>query len=166
MMRAFRFALFCVLAAGGVAAADLKPLPAKPAPALRLPSLGGGQTDLAALRGQVVLVNFWATWCPPCRKEMPSMNRLAEKLKGRPFTLLGVNAGEDAATIQAFIQQVPVHFPLLLDEDGASIKPWQVFVFPTSYVLDKQGRLRLGLTGSIEWDAPETVARLEALLAE
>ena len=114
----------------------------------------------------VVLVNFWAPWCLPCRKEMPSMARLADRLAGRPFTLLGVNVGETPEEIRAFLKQVPVNFPIVLDSEGASLKAWNVFAFPTSYVLDKQGRIRLGLFGSIEWDSPEAVARLEALLAE
>ena len=146
------------------AAGDLKDLPQKPAPALVLPALAGGKVDLAQFRGKVVLVNFWATWCPPCRKEMPSMNRLADKLAGRPFAILGVDAGEDAATVRAFLDKVPVNFPILMDEEGTTLKSWQAFVFPTSYVVDKQGRLRMGLVGSIEWDAPEVVARIEALL--
>jgi thiol-disulfide isomerase/thioredoxin len=148
------------------AAADLKTLAPRPAPALNLPALAGGQLDLAQMRGRVVLVNFWAVWCPPCRKEMPSMARLADRLAGRPFTLLGVNVGESPEEIQAFLKEVPVNFPIALDAEGARLKPWQVFAFPTSYVVDKRGRIRLGLFGSIEWDSPEAVARLEALLAE
>lgn len=147
-------------------AADLKVLPIKPAPALSLAMLDGGVTRLETLRGRVVLVNFWAVWCPPCRKEMPSMARLATKLGERPFTILGVNVGESPDEIHAFLKQVPVNFPILLDTGGDNLKPWQVFAFPTSYVLDKQGRLRLGLFGSIEWDDPETVAKIEALLNE
>lgn len=166
--------LAAVLLGHGVAAraaGELKTLPGQPAPALRLPVLAGqggegGETSLAQLRGRVVLVNFWAAWCPPCRKEMPSMARLAERFAHRPFTILGVNAGDGPEEIRRFLEQVPVPFPILLDRDGIQLKPWQVFAFPTSYVVDKRGRLRLGLFGSIEWDEPEAVARLEALLAE
>ena len=147
-------------------AAELKTLPGNVASALELPGLTGGKVNLTDLRGKVVLVNFWATWCPPCRKEMPSMNRLAEKLAGKPFAILGVDAGESAEEVWAFLRQVPVNFPILLDEEGSSLKPWQVFVFPTSYIIDKQGRLRFGLVGSIEWDAPDTLARIEALMRQ
>lgn len=161
-----RIVLLLAFAVATAAAGDLKPLPAKPAAALALPSLDGGTVQLEQMRGRVVLVNFWAVWCPPCRKEMPSMARLAGKLGERPFTILGVNIGESPDEIRDFLKQVPVNFPILLDADGANLKPWQVFAFPTSYVVDKQGRLRLGLFGSIEWDAPETVARIEALLDE
>jgi thiol-disulfide isomerase/thioredoxin len=158
--------LLLALAINTAGAGDLKPLPAKPAPNLDLPTLDGATARLEQLRGRVVLVNFWAVWCPPCRKEIPSMARLAEKLGGRPFAILAVNVGESPDDIRAFLKQVPVNFPILLDADGENLKPWQVFAFPTSYVVDKQGRLRLGLFGSIEWDAPETVAKLDALLNE
>ena len=159
-------ALALLFAPLGLFAAELKTLPAKPAPALSLPKLDGGTTRLADLRGRVVLVNFWAVWCPPCRKEMPSMSRLATKLGKKPFTILGVNVGESPEEIRAFLKQVPVNFPILLDGEGANLKAWNVFAFPTSYVVDKKGNLRLGLFGSIEWDEPEAVAKLEALLAE
>jgi thiol-disulfide isomerase/thioredoxin len=158
--------LWFLLSLGQALGGELKDLPPKPAATLKLPRLSGGSLDLKQLRGKVVLVNFWATWCPPCRKEMPSMNRLAQRMQGRDFAILGVNAGDSAEAIQAFLRQTPVQFPILLDEEGVSLKPWQAFVFPTSYVVDKQGKVRLGLIGSIEWDAPETVARLEALLRE
>jgi thiol-disulfide isomerase/thioredoxin len=158
--------LFALLIATPLLAADLKPLPVRSAPALKLPGLDGVSMDLKQLRGKVVLVNFWAVWCPPCRKEMPSMARLATKLTGKPFTILGVNEGESPEEIRAFLKQVPVNFPILLDAEGEHLKPWQVFAFPTSYVVDKQGRLRLGLFGSIEWDSPEALVQLEKLLAE
>jgi len=151
---------------GPAHAGDLKDLPPKPAAALALPTLDGGTTDLKQLQGKVVLVNYWATWCPPCRKELPSMNRLADRLAGKPFVILGVNAGDSAEDIRAFLQKVPLNFPVVLDQDGTSLKPWQVFAFPTSYVIDKQGRMRMGLFGSIEWDAPEVMARIESLIQE
>ena len=155
-------AFVCVQALAG----ELRDLPAKPATPMSLPTLAGGTLELQQLRGKVVLVNFWATWCPPCRKEMPSMDRLAARFAGRPFVILGVNAGDSADDVRAFMKKVPVHFPIALDEEGVSLKPWQVFAFPTSYVLDKHGRLRMGLFGSIDWDAPETAARIEALINE
>lgn len=165
-MKRWLLAVIFAFSTGVVLAGDLIKLPAKPAPALVLPTLDGGMARLEQLRGRVVLINFWAVWCPPCRKEMPSMARLAEQLGKRPFTILGVNVGESPEEIRAFLKQVPVGFPILLDAEGENLKPWQVFAFPTSYVVDKQGRLRLGLFGPIEWDSPETVAKLEALLNE
>jgi len=158
--------VFSLCLLGAAQAGELKDMAPKAAAALALPALSGGTLDLQQLRGKVVLVNYWATWCPPCRKELPSMNRLSDRLAGKPFVILGVNAGDSAEDIRAFLQKVPVNFPVVLDEEGKSLKPWQVFAFPTSYVVDKQGRVRMGLFGSIEWDEPETVARIEALLKE
>lgn len=161
-----KWLLLLALSVAPAFAGELKPLPARPAPAMTLPTLDGGRAELARLRGKVVLVNFWAAWCPPCRKEMPSMNRLAEKMAGRPFAILGVNMGDSPADIRTFVAQVPVSFPILLDADGSQLQPWQVVAFPTSYVVDRRGRIRLGLFGSIEWDSAEAVAELERLLAE
>lgn len=165
-MRVWSVLFLVICLATPLFAAELKQLPVQPAPKLSLRTLDKGSVDLNQLRGNVVLVNFWAVWCPPCRKELPSMNRLMEKLAGKPFTILGVNEGESPDEIRAFLTQIPVNFPILLDSEGAFLKPWKVFAFPTSYVIDKQGRLRLGLFGSIEWDSPEAVAQLELLLAE
>ncbi len=165
-MKSWLCSLFLALFAMQSLAAELKSVPMRPAPSMQLAQLDGASLDIKQLRGKVVLVNFWAVWCPPCRKEMPSMTRLMTKLSGKPFAILGVNEGESPDEIRAFLKQVPVNFPILLDTDGEHLKPWQVFAFPTSYVVDKQGRLRLGLFGSIEWDSPETIAEIEKLLAE
>lgn len=154
------------LAALPASAAQLKPVKPRPAPELRLPSLDAGSVDLAELRGRVVLVNFWAVWCPPCRKEMPSMERLSRMLADRPFTILASNAGESPEQIHPFLAEVPLTFPILLDRDSARMKAWRVFVLPTSFLIDKRGQIRYSLSGHIEWDAPEAVGIIEKLLAE
>lgn len=136
-------------------------------PPLRLQTLQGKTLDLADFRGRVVLVNFWATWCPPCVHEMPSMQKLHDDLKGKPFTILGVNMAEDAASVKRFLQQrVHVRFPIVLDRDGKALKAWHVFAFPTSYIIDKHGKIRYALFGGIDWDTPEVKHKLAALLAE
>jgi len=136
------------------------PLP----PPLQLLDLDGRTRDLAQLRGRVVLVNFWASWCPPCVREMPSMQRLKEKLADRPFTILAVNMAEPDKDVRVFLSKMNVDFPVPMDRDGAVLKSWKVFVFPTSFVLDAKGNIRLGVFGEVEWDSPEVMEKVVGLL--
>jgi len=136
-------------------------------PPLRLPAMDGTTIDLKQFDNQVVLVNFWATWCPPCVHEMPSMQRLSEKLTGDPFVILGVNIAEDHATVENFLQsKINVDFPILMDTAGNSLRQWNVMAFPTSFVIDKQGKIRYALFGSIDWDTAEIINKIETLIKE
>jgi thiol-disulfide isomerase/thioredoxin len=145
----------------------LQPIAGKPAAAvLQLSDLDGKGWELAALRGEVVLINFWATWCPPCVEEIPSLGRLNKKLAGRPFRVISVDVGEEAQQVRDFLKRVPADYPVLLDPEGSSTGPWKIRAFPTSFLIDRQGRLRYGYFGGLQWDAPEVVARIEALLQE
>jgi thiol-disulfide isomerase/thioredoxin len=154
-------------------AADLPPLShsltvlePKTAPELKFKDLDGRMHDLAELRGKVVLINFWATWCPPCRREMPSMERLTQTLKGKPFVALAVDVGEDADTIETFISQLDttLSFPILLDTRGHSMKAWKVAGLPTTFLVDKQGRIVASAIGGREFDHPEIVKTIRELL--
>ena len=137
-----------------------------PAPALNLRDLDGQPHDLAALKGKVVLVNFWATWCPPCRREMPSMERLAQKLRGDNFVVLAVDVGEDADTVHAFSSRMetPPSFPILLDPHGRTMQAWGVAGLPTTYLIDRQGRIVAGAIGGREFDHPEIERAVRDLL--
>lgn len=165
MLRLLCLVIGLSLSVAAAQARELKPYQGDPKPApLALNDLAGKPVGLDDFRGRVVLVNFWATWCPPCIKEMPSMQRLHERLGKRGFTVLAVNMGETGAEVNDFLKRVPVGFPILLDRDGAVLKSWKVFAFPTSYVIDPDGAIRLAVFGEVDWDAPEVIAKIEALL--
>ena len=154
-------------------AADLPPLShsltkqaPRPAPTLQIKDLEGARHDLARLRNRVVLINFWATWCPPCRREMPSMERLSQALRGEAFSVLAVDVGEDADTIEAFTSQLDAAptFPILLDTKSRAMQAWKVAGLPTTFLVDKQGRIVASAIGGREFDHPELVEAIRELL--
>jgi len=134
-----------------------------PAPEFALRDIDGKLHRLSDYRGQVVIVNFWATWCPPCRAEMPSMQRAWEQLHKEGIVLLGIDVGEDEDAIFQFTANYPVEFPLLMDLDSQVIGLWPVKGLPTTYLVDPQGRLAYRAVGGREWDDPALLAQIRAL---
>jgi len=128
--------------------------------------LDGKRHTLDDYRGEVVLLNFWASWCPPCIHEMPSMARLQRQFANRPFHILAVNLGQSRAEVEQFLETTPVNFPIFLDETKVEPTRWQVFAFPTSYLIDAEGRIRYGVAGGLEWDSAAVVDAVSGLLAE
>ncbi|WP_319558390.1 TlpA disulfide reductase family protein [Thiomicrorhabdus sp.] len=145
---------------------DLQPYKGQQSLALSLFDLEGSQHDLKALQGKVVLVNFWASWCPPCVHEMPSMADLKRRYRDANFEILAVNLGEEVEAIDQFKAQHPVNFPILLDQDGVAVKEWKIFAYPSSYVVDKNGRIRYALFGATDWMQQDTLQKIGALLDE
>ena len=133
-------------------------------PSLALKDLQGQMHKLSDYRGQVVLVQFWATYCVPCRTEMPSMNRLQDKLASKPFKILAVDMAEETAEVMAFVKQVKPKFTILLDEDGAALQRWKVFAAPASFIIGPDGDIKYTLYGGVEWDDAEIVATLVSLM--
>lgn len=147
-------------------AGELRPLEARAAPALELPDLGGAMHRLTDWRGQVILLNFWASWCQPCVAEMPGIQRLEGQMRGRGFVVVGVNVAEAQRRATRSVEQMGLGFPVLLDAEGETFHAWGGKALPTSALIDRQGRLRYVGLGPLEWDGVEALGRVESLLAE
>lgn len=140
--------LCCATLAG---AQQLRPWSGGATPPLALQDLDGRPHSLVDYRGKVVLINFWATWCEPCREEMPSINRLRASLAAQPFAVLAVNLAETEPRIRRFMEQVPLDFPVLLDRDSATAKTWRARVLPVSFLVGPDGRIRYAVIGGYDW---------------
>jgi thiol-disulfide isomerase/thioredoxin len=139
---------------------------APPAPDLSLETVEGGAVSLKDYRGRVVLINFWATWCPPCVEEIPSLGRLQQKFLKDELTVISVDVGEEKARVQEFLKRVPARYPVMLDPGGMTVSDWKLRAFPTTFVIDTQGRISLAYFGGLEWDSPEIVEQLQGLLGQ
>jgi len=162
-VRKLLFAL-AALWVGAAGAAELKPWAGGDAPALALQDLDGKAHRLEAYRGKVVLVNFWATWCDPCREEMPSIDRLRESMQGKPFVVLSVNLAEPISRIRGYLQKMPVGFTVLLDRDMAVAKAWKARILPATYIIGPDGKVRYSYVGELDWSQESVRGKIAALL--
>lgn len=142
----------------------LVPIPNRLAPDFELKDVNGQSIGLQDKRGKVILLNFWASWCPPCVKEIPSMNRLAQSFNADQFEIVSVNFKETPATIEAFLKQVQVDFPVLIDLDGRVSARYEIFSFPSSFLIDANGQLRYSVNAAIEWDDPQIQSIIQTLI--
>ena len=133
------------------------------APDFELIDTDGNTHRLSDYRGKTVIINFWTTWCPPCREEIPSMNRAYEVLADENVEILAINMGEDEDTIFIFTADYPADFPLLLDREGAVIAEWPVKGLPTTYVVAPDGSIAYRAIGGREWDDPAFLEQIRAL---
>jgi thiol-disulfide isomerase/thioredoxin len=136
----------------------------QPAPDLRLPLVGGGEQDLAAYRGRPIILNYWATWCEPCRAEMPVFERAQQQYRDQGLVVLGVNYLERDDQILAFEQEVGVTFPSLVDRTGEVTRRWRATGLPTTFLIDRQGIIRDVRVGPFTDDMLKS--RLTKLLSE
>jgi len=166
MKRLLATCVMSLLLTSGAQAAGFEARAATPAPELKAQDLAGAQKTLADYRGKVVLLNFWASWCPPCLREMPSMERLRVKMGGRPLAIVALDSAETPEEVNAYLSRMKLGFPILLDPDGSNTKRWKVFALPTTFLLDAEGRVRYVLTGPTEWDEGEALEVIKSLLAE
>ena len=134
------------------------------APDFVLKSHTGSNLRLSELRGQVVMINFWASWCGPCRQEMPLLESLHKRYQKLGFTLLGVNVEEDTRAAKAFLKDTPVSFPILYDTENNVSRMYKVAGMPSTVVLDRDGKLRFRHTGYVPGDEAEYSKVIRALM--
>ncbi len=133
------------------------------APDFTLVDMDGVTHKLSDYRGRPVIVNFWATWCPPCREEMPSMERAWNKIKDQGIAMLAVNVGEDEDTIFTFTGDFPASFTILLDTTGKITEQWPIQGLPTTYVVSPEGKLVYRAIGGREWDDEQLLDQVRQL---
>jgi len=137
----------------------------KRAPEFTLKDLNDKMIALSSLQGNVVLINFWATWCPPCRAEMSSLNNLYKEYKNNGLTVIAVSTDRSASSVKDFLSKKPVELPVLLDSESKVSRRFKVFSLPTSFLLDKKGVIVQKFLGEEEWDSPEMKKKIRELLA-
>jgi len=137
-----------------------------PAPGFTLPDLEGKLHDLASFRGRVVVLNFWATWCPPCIDEMPSLEKLHQALADQGVAVIAVSVDERFSDVPAFVQKFDLTFSVLYDEGKKVSRKYQTFKYPETYILDREGRLKSKVVGPRDWAAPTVIRDMVDLLKE
>jgi thiol-disulfide isomerase/thioredoxin len=159
-------------AATSVSAEELRRMGLQP-PKQRLESidfelqdLSGATRRLSDFKGKVVFLNFWATWCGPCRFEMPSMEKLYQRFKDEGLEIVAVNLQEDRGSVQRFVEEYDLSFPVLLDTTGRIGATYGARSIPTTYIVDREGFVLAGTVGTREWDTEEYIRFFEKLLVE
>jgi peroxiredoxin len=139
-------------------------LAGQPAPSFAVPQLSGGSSELVQHRGRIVVMNLWATWCPPCRAEMPDLQRLYETYKNRNVDVLGVDQGESAVRVAAFAKSLGIHYPILLDHNQQYGRVYAALGLPTTVIVDPQGVVSRAFDGPLSY--PQMVDAITPLLGK
>ena len=143
---------------------DVQPLPAgQPSPTFDAIDMQGVRWRSADLRGQAVVLNYWASWCEPCRAEMPSLEKLAQGGTGR-LRVITINFKESPRTISQFKEQIQLQLPVVIDADGALAKTYGVRIFPSTVLIDSQGKVRSVVRGNLDWAGPQGQRLISPLL--
>ena len=146
---------FLLFTAEGPSPWGMEELIGKRAPEFMLKDLNGKDVSLSSLKGKAILINFWATWCPPCRAEMPALNKLFKEYHDKGFAVIAVSTDRNTSSVKNFLVKTPVDFPVLLDSDGRVSRQFKVFSLPTSFLLDTNGIILQRYLGEEEWNSPE-----------
>ncbi len=150
------FLFFSPLSALQAAPAENAQESLKPAPIFELPDINGKKVSLADFKGKVVLINFWATWCGPCKAEMPSLNNLYAAFKNEGFVVLAVSLDPSEKPVRSFVAEKGLAFPVLMDpEKEVYFDLYAAFAMPTSFLIDRKGMIAEKFIGERVWDSPE-----------
>ena len=131
---------------------------------LKLNTFDDKLVDISKYKGRVILLNFWASWCRPCVKEIPSLVRLQQQFGQDDFKIVTINIGESKEQIIEFMKKVKMELPIMLDADGQAVKDWGVYAYPSSFVLDRKGVIRYAYRGALEWDSQPIINTIGELL--
>jgi len=152
-------------AAKPAAKAVAGPVEGSAAPDFTVRDLAGQEVKLSSLKGKVVLVNFWATWCPPCREEIPSMVKLNQSMSGKQFQMLAISIDEGGkAAVENFFKKSGMTLPAFLDTEGAVARSYGTTGVPETFIVDKTGIIQKKIVGGMDWSSPDVIAYLEGLL--
>jgi peroxiredoxin len=138
----------------------------KAAPDFTVKRLDGTEVSLASLKGKVVMVNFWATWCPPCRGEMPDIEKLYAKTKGLPFEILAISSQESSGTVSGFLKSNKYTFPIYLDSSGSVSRKYGISAIPTTYIIDAEGKMVARMVGAYDYDSAAFESAIKALIGK
>jgi peroxiredoxin len=158
-----------VIAAVGVLWLALRPKPRGPvamgevAPGFTLQQLPSGKLSLAQYRGQVVVLNFWATWCPPCVMETPSLEQFASEMKSQGVAVIGVSVDQNPQQLEQFIQRYHLTYPIARDPDASLAHEYGTFKFPETYIIDRDGRVAEKIIGATDWVDPRMIEFVKSL---
>jgi peroxiredoxin len=159
------FSLFTAVSAQPPSPFAVEKLAGQKASDFTLKDIDGNNVSLSSFKGRVVMLNFWATWCPPCRAEMPTMNRLNDLLKNRGLIILAVSTDRSVADVKDFLKKNPVNFIVLVDYNlTVSRSLYKVFMMPTTFLIDKRGVIVEKYFGEQDWTKPDVIKEIEALL--
>ena len=158
--------LTCLLAPLSVYGAQLESYTENTATKFTLTDIKDQSHSLSDYKGKVVLVNFWASWCPPCIYEMPELTRLKKQLSDQPFEILALNVGEKKYKVRKFAKLINFHLPVLLDTSKETFDDWDIKTLPTSFLIDAEGKIRYRVRGNPGWEEDDTIKIIKQLITE
>lgn len=143
---------------------DIEGLIGKKAPDFTLKDINNRPFNLSSLRGKVVILNFWATWCPPCRAEMPSLNNLYREFRNRGLEVVAISTDRSSSVIEDYISKNPIDFTVLIDTDNRVSRQFKVFSIPTTFLIDRNGTIIERYLGEENWTSPEIKKKIKEAL--